>query len=347
MLSFYQLPYQHLQALMGDFAHDVSIKLFKEFYKLEGKLENLEGEISQEALTFCQNNLNFTLPHIASIQKSEDKTVKFLMEFSDGEKVETVLIPFHKRYTICLSSQVGCAMKCSFCYTGTQGLKRNLTAAEIVGQYLVAFAWLKKNVSEKSLKPNIVFMGQGEPLHNFDEVKIATNIFLEKHGLELGAKHITLSTAGFLPGLSRFHEFPRINLALSLHSTFTETRNELIPLNRIYPLENLFQVLDLLPRLKRQYLTMEYLLIKDVNDTEKDADGLIKLLKNRPTIINLIPFNEFPGTQYKRPTADTIAHFRHYLVRASLPVMLRTTKGHEILAACGQLKSRELSPSIK
>lgn len=339
MLSFYQFTSQMLQDHLHGFSHDISNKLFKEFYQATGKLENCQGLIAEDALQWLQVNLNFSLPKITTCQLAADETVKFLLEFADGEKVETVLIPFHKRYTICLSSQVGCGMKCSFCYTGTQGLKRNLKAEEIIGQYVVAWQWLKKNRPEKSLKPNIVFMGQGEPLHNFDQVKLATEIFLENAGLNLGSRQITLSTAGFLPGLMRFHEFPRINLALSLHSAFDNIRNELIPLNRSYSLSQLFQVLDTLPRLKRQYLTMEYLLIKDINDTEKDARALIALLKDRPAIINLIPFNEFPGAPYQRPTPTTVNWFRELLVEARLPVMLRTTKGDDILAACGQLKS--------
>lgn len=346
MTSFYQIPYKRLQELMKDHAHDVSLKLYKEFYKFHGKLGNLQGMISHDSLGYIQAQFDFSLPVIVTTQKSQDRTVKFLLQFADGEKVETVLIPFHKRYTVCLSSQVGCGMKCSFCYTGTQGLKRNLTAAEIVGQYLVAWNWLKENQPSKSLKPNIVFMGQGEPLHNFDEVKLATEIFLEKHGLELGPRQITLSTAGFLPGLERFSEFPRINLALSLHSPFTEIRNQLIPLNKAYDLAEVLKVLDGLPRLKRQYLTMEYLLIKDLNDGEQDAEALYSLLKNRPAIINLIPFNEFPGAPYQRPSVKNIEFFRIYLANKGLPVMLRTTKGHEILAACGQLKSKDMSLPI-
>lgn len=341
MISFYQLTYSGFSQLVEEFAHDVPLKVYKEFFQFSGQLSALTGNISQNAYQWITANLDFSLPKIVSTRQSNDDTIKFLIEFSDGEKVETVLIPFHKRYTVCLSSQVGCGMNCSFCFTGTQGLKRNLQAHEIVGQYLLAWRWLKENRPKKSLKPNIVFMGQGEPLHNFDEVKLATEIFLENHGIELSPRQITLSTAGFLPGLLRFTEFPMINLALSLHSAFDQTRSELIPLNRSYPLVELFKVLDQLPRLKKQFLTMEYLLIKNVNDGKKDANALIQLLKDRPVIINLIPFNEYPGTKYQRPSPATIAWFREVLVEARLPVMLRTTKGDEILAACGQLKSIE------
>lgn len=350
MTPFYNLKLRDLNHLLmnemllsNDLASDVSHKIYKEFYKQQANLKNLTGLISQNVMIFVQKNLDFSLPKIVSINESSDLTVKFLMEFTDGEKVETVLIPFHKSYTICLSSQVGCAMKCSFCYTGTQGLKRNLKAFEIVSQYLVAFDWLKNHRASEIEKTKIVFMGQGEPLHNFSEVKLAIEIFLQTEGLHIGPRQITLSTAGYLPGLKLFYDFPRVNLALSLHSAFDHIRNELIPLARAYPLTELFSILNSIPRLKRQYLTIEYLLIKGLNHDQKDAQALIKLLKDRPVIINLIPFNEFPGSHYKRPGVHEIQEFKEILVNSGQRVMIRTTKGNDILAACGQLKAHPIN----
>ena len=193
-------------------------------------------------------------------------------------------------------------------------------------------------ISKESLIPNIVFMGQGEPLHNFEELKKSLEILLDAEGLALGPRQITLSTAGFLPGLIRFNELPKINLALSLHSAFNETRSELIPINTQYPLENLFDVLDSIDLAKRQFITYEYLLIDGLNDQLEDADALFKLLSTRKAIINLIAFNPFPNSQYQRPSTLKVDRFKELLVERNLRVMIRTTKGDDILAACGQLK---------
>lgn len=283
-------------------------------------------------------NYNFSLPKIVKVQKASDKTTKFLLEMSDGLKIETVLIPFHRRYTVCLSSQVGCAMNCSFCYTGTQGLKRNLLSHEIIGQYLVAWQWLKDNIPDKSICPNIVFMGQGEPLHNFDELKKAIEIMLTTEGLHLGPRQITVSTAGYLPGILKLPEMPRVNVALSLHSPNDNVRNELIPLNKSYNLEKIFAALDKIPLMKRQFINYEYLVIKDLNDSNEFAYDLGNLLKNRRAIVNLIPFNEFPDSPYKRPDMEQVDRFKEILGQYGIATMVRRTKGDDILAACGQLK---------
>ena len=273
------------------------------------------------------------------IQKSSDLTVKFLMEMEDGHRVETVLIPFLKKYTICLSSQVGCAMKCSFCFTGTQGLSRNLNDNEIVGQYLVAYKWLIDNRPEKLTPSNVVFMGQGEPLHNFDNVKSSIEIFLVPNGLHLGFRQITLSTAGYIPGIERFGELPGINLALSLHSPNNELRSELIPLNKRFNLQSLFENLDKIKLQKRQFIAYEYLLIRDLNDRDEDIALLAKWLSNRRSILNIIPFNEYPGAPYKRPSKERVLYFQNELEKHGLSVKIRATKGSDILAACGQLNT--------
>lgn len=332
MHSFYQFTLCQFTAYCKTFKvnEHQALTFYKSLYK---NRTILDSKIFKNLI-----NLEFLLPRIINTQISADKTVKFLCEFSDGKKVETVLIPFYKRYTVCLSTQVGCAMNCAFCLTGTEGFSRNLTASEIVGQYLLAFDWLKKNESSFT-SPNIVFMGQGEPLNNFDEVKKATQILIQKEGMHLGPRQITLSTVGVLTGLKRFHEFPRINLALSLHSPFDEVRSKLIPINQVFKISELLEVLKSLPRLKRQYITFEYLLMRDVTDRDVDAHELAKILKNQSAIINLIPFNPYPGSRYQRSLASRIENFKEILVSYRLPVMVRTTKGDAILAACGQLKS--------
>ncbi len=300
------------------------------------------------------SQFDLSLPKRTQVKRSNDGTIKFLHELSDGHSVETVLIPFHKRFTVCLSSQVGCAVRCSFCYTGRQGLKRHLSAGEIVGQYLSSYSYLQEinDSQERVLAPSIVFMGQGEPLHNFDEVKRAIEILTGPGTCGLGHRQITLSTSGFMPGLKRWSELPPINLALSLHSTSHELRSELIPINEKWPLESIFEELDRIKLLARQFITFEYLLIAGVNDTSKDVQGLVKWLSQRPALVNLIPFNPYPDSRFERPSVAQIEDFKAQLVSHGLRVMVRTTKGDEILAACGQLSTANLdlpstSPALK
>jgi len=296
-----------------------------------------DRHISIHLMNELTTKFDFELPKISRILSSEDQTTKFQIQFPDGLEVETVLIPFNKRFTVCLSTQVGCAMNCSFCFTGTQGLKRHLTSGEIIGQYIVA-----KNCALTELKslihPRIVFMGQGEPLHNFDEVLKATQIFTDKNILALGPREITLSTVGHLPGLKKIFLFPRINLALSLHSPFETERSHLIPINDKYSLKDVLCALDQIPLIEKRIITYEYLMIKNFNMSEEHALELKKILGHRRAVINLIPFNPFPGTKWERPTKDEIDDFRARLVQHKLRVLIRTTKGDDILAACGQLK---------
>lgn len=334
--SIYSLTKREVFDFLKDNNHseNLAVSIYEFLYKKKSK-----QNISDTTWKLLREYFSFDLPSIASIRKADDGTYKFLMEFSDGLKVESVLIPFHKRYTVCLSSQVGCAMKCSFCYTGTQGLTRHLKSSEIIGQFMVAREYLWKNISADSLIPNIVFMGQGEPLHNFDEVNKALLILLDSEGLGLGPRQITLSTAGYLPGLKKFNSFPKINLALSLHSPFNSIRKTLIPITGLYPLEEIFLALDQVELMKRQFITYEYLLIDGVNDRKEDAEALHEWLKNRKAIINIIPFNPFPDGQYRRPTEEKIEHFKKMLVKRKLRTMVRVTKGSDILAACGQLIS--------
>lgn len=312
----------------------LAVSIYEFLYKPQSK-QNL-SEVTWKLL---RDNYSFDLPKIKETTKATDGTFKFLMEFEDKKCVETVLIPFHKRYTVCVSSQVGCAMKCSFCYTGTQGFSRNLKSYEIIGQYIMAKNFLETEISAHSMIPNIVFMGQGEPLHNFDEVNKALNIMLDPEGLGLGPRQITLSTAGYLPGIIKFNLLPKINLALSLHSPFNDIREKLIPITCQYPIADIFTALDKIQLLKRQFITYEYLLIDSVNDRIEDADGLFHLLGNRKSIINIIPFNPFPNSSYNRPSDEKVEAFKQMLVERKLRTMIRTTKGSDILAACGQLTS--------
>ena len=334
--SVYNLSQDELRSFLTlhGFSAELSTIFFQKIYKNKS-----DQELSKKFWELMESTFSFSLPKIANLSKSPDGTIKFLMEFEDTKTVETVLIPFHKRFTVCLSSQVGCAMKCSFCYTGTMGLSRHLKASEILGQYIVAFNYLRNLSPERPMTPNIVFMGQGEPLHNSDEVLKAIHIFMEPFGLGIGPRQMTLSTAGFLPGIKKLNDFPKINIALSLHSPFNEIRKELIPINQHFPLEDIFFQFDQVKLLRNQFITYEYLLIDNLNDRKEDADKLEELLKSRKALINIIPFNPFPGSKYQRPSPDKIVDFKNMLVERKLRTMIRTTKGSDILAACGQLKS--------
>lgn len=301
-----------------------------------------QHNISSKTLEIISKKLRTDLPIISKKQTSDDHTIKLQIKFEDNLEVETVLIPFNKRFTVCLSTQVGCAMNCSFCYTGTQGLKRNLKAHEIISQYLVGMKYLfEKNLTK--IPPRIVFMGQGEPLHNFLELQQAISVFTDKNIFGLGPKEITLSTSGFLPGLLKATTLPKVNFALSLHSPFNSERNKLIPINSQFPIEDIFPVLDEISFKNNRLITFEYLMIKNFNISTNHAEALFQLLSKRRAVINLIPFNPFPGSSWERPDSDEIEFFKRELVGHGLRVFIRTTKGNDILAACGQLKINHLS----
>lgn len=343
MRSFYQLTLTEIENILETIqekrAH--ARTLYTGIYKKDFKSFLEIPDLSRNVAHYFHNHFDLKLPTVAKEQVSIDKkTVKFLVQMSDGRTVETVLVPFEKKYTICISSQVGCAMKCSFCFTGTQGLTRNLESEEILAQYLLAFKWLKKNMPEKSAPPNIVFMGQGEPLHNIDSVKKCLDILFSTEGLHLGPRQVTLSTAGYLPGLKSFNDLMGINLALSFHSPFDEQRNELIPLNKAYPIKNIIEQLKKVNLRKRQFLTFEYLIIKDMNHSMEHVEKIYELLNGLPVIFNLIPFNEFPGSPYKRPKMSDVEWFKEELTAKGFHTMIRTTKGDDILAACGQLNTK-------
>jgi 23S rRNA (adenine2503-C2)-methyltransferase len=298
-------------------------------------------DLAKVSRAFVGEHFDFVLPEIRTARESADRTVKFLFALRDGLTVESVLIPFNNKYTLCLSSQVGCAMKCSFCHTGTQGLTRHLEAEEIVGQYIGAARWLSKTRPGDDKILNVVFMGQGEPLHNFDAVKKAAVILLERRGIGLAPHKITISTAGYLPGLRRWKaEMPSVNIAVSLHSPLPEKRDQLIPLNQRYPIDEVVAFAEEIPEGRMRFVTYEVLLIKGFNDAEEDAHLTGRYLANRKAFVSLIPFNPFPGTEYARPGDAAVERFKRVLDSYLIPTTIRKTKGDEILAACGQLNSR-------
>jgi len=285
-------------------------------------------------------------PKIGSKQVSLDGTRKYLMRIAGGHEVETVYIPEDDRGTLCVSSQVGCTLTCSFCHTGTQKLVRNLTAGEIIGQVLVARddlgEWPIQGApkNETRLLSNIVLMGMGEPLYNFENVRDAMKIAMDPEGISLSRRRITLSTSGVVPEIARTATEIGCQLAISFHATTDEVRDKLVPINKKWNLTELLDALRTYPKLSNsERITFEYVMLKDVNDTDEDARRLIKLIKGIPAKINLIPFNEWPGSPYERSDWDRIQKFADIIYKAGYASPIRTPRGEDIMAACGQLKS--------
>ena len=296
------------------------------------------SNVSKKLRTFIEENFIFDLPTVIWNGQSKDGTRKFLLKFKDGKTVETVLIPAKNRLTICVSSQVGCAIGCTFCHTGTMGLTRHLYPSEVTGQYLVLSNWMRE-IEPESKITNIVYMGQGEPLHNFENMKEATEIFLDDHGLGLGQRRITLSTSGMVPQIKKLNDFPPVNIAISLHAAHDDIRSELMPINKVYDLNRLLSAIKEIPLKAHRWITFEYLLIDGLNDRQEDIDALVKLLPPNISKVNLIPFNEYPESNFKKPSDAHIHWFHNELNRHGIVTTIRTTKGTDILAACGQLKS--------
>lgn len=281
-------------------------------------------------------------PQVVREQVSADGTRKWLLRFEDGEEVETVFIPEEDRGTLCVSSQVGCTLNCHFCHTGTQRMVRNLTPAEIVGQLLVARDALGEWPSPQDgrLVSNIVLMGMGEPLYNFDNVAEAVKIMMDGEGLSLSKRRITLSTAGVVPVMARCGDELGVNLAVSLHAVTDEVRDQIVPLNRKYPIAQLMDACRAYPGINNaRRITFEYIMLKGINDSDADARNLIKMLKGCPAKVNLIPFNPWPGAPYECSDPDRIRHFSDMVFAAGISAPVRKTRGQDIMAACGQLKS--------
>jgi len=286
------------------------------------------------------------LPEVVSRQVSADGTRKYLVRIAGGHEVETVYIPEADRGTLCISSQVGCTLTCSFCHTGTQKLVRNLTAGEIVGQVMLARddlgEWPKPGEPkrEERLLSNIVLMGMGEPLYNFEAVRDAMKIAMDGEGIALSRRRITLSTSGVVPEIARAAEEIGCLLAVSFHATTDEVRDRLVPINRRWNIETLLTALREYPRLSNsERITFEYVMLRDVNDSDADARRLVKLISGIPAKINLIPFNEWPGAPYQRSDWDRIQSFADIVHKAGYASPIRTPRGEDIMAACGQLKS--------
>ena len=307
--------------------------------------------ISKEMRAELEKHFTVARPEVVAEQISNDGTRKWLLRLPSGDsvekahEVECVYIPETDRGTLCVSSQVGCTLNCSFCHTGTQRLVRNLTAGEIVGQIMVARDrlndWADRETPTGSrLVTNVVMMGMGEPLYNFEAVRDALLIVADNEGIGISRRRITLSTSGVVPNITRTGDEIGVMLAISLHAVRDELRNELVPLNRKYPIAELLQACRDYPGSSNaRRITFEYVMLKGVNDSLDDAKLLVKLLKGIPAKINLIPFNPWPGTRYECSDWDQIEKFSEYIFNAGSSSPVRTPRGRDILAACGQLKS--------
>lgn len=307
-------------------------QIFKWLYQQDAgdfaDMTNISKDFRQELeKTAWISNLD-----VEAVEASADGTKKYLFRLADGNAVESVLIPDEDRTTLCISSQVGCAMGCEFCLTGTFKLTRNLTTAEIVNQVCA--------VKRQEPVRNIVFMGMGEPLANLKNVVGALKILTDPDGFQFSTRKVTVSTSGLVPEMAELGASVTVNLAVSLNATTDEVRDRIMPINRRYPLKELLAACKAFPLPSRRWITIEYVMIRGVNDSLDDAKRLVRLISNIPSKVNLIPFNEHDGCTFQAPTQDSIDKFHKFLLDKHVTVITRSSRGSDISAACGQLKGR-------
>ena len=348
-----------------------ALQVFKWIYQQDADSFEEMTNISKALRTELAETAFISNLEPEAVEEGSDGTRKYLFNLGDGNSVESVLIPIEGRNTLCISSQVGCAMACEFCLTGTFKLTRNLTTAEIVNQIMAVKRDLVRNPpamqqsivnnddsddadddGEASESPaairNIVLMGMGEPLHNLDNVIPAIQIMIDGNGLQLSNRRVTVSTCGLVPEMKRLgREIPNINLAVSLNATTDELRNRIMPVNRSYSLKELLKACKEFPLPGRRKVTFEYVMLGGINDTLDDAKRLLKLISDIPNKVNLIPFNEHEGCDFKAPTRAAIDAFHKYLIDRHVTVITRDSRGGDISAACGQLKGKlEKKPAV-
>jgi len=302
------------------------------------------ANVSREMRELLDQHFVVGRPEIVTAQVSTDGTRKWLLRFEDGEEAECVFIPDADRGTLCVSSQVGCTLNCRFCFTGTMKLVRNLTPAEIVGQVMLARDALGEwpSAEEGRMLTNIVMMGMGEPLYNFENVRDALAIVMDGEGLGLSKRRITLSTSGVVPMMARAGEEIGVNLAVSLHAVTKQLRDEIVPINKKYGIEELMAACAAYPGASNaRRITFEYVMLKDKNDSDEDAHGLVRLIRKYklPAKVNLIPFNPWPGSAYETSTDERVRAFSNIVYDAGISAPIRRPRGRDIMAACGQLKS--------
>ena len=303
--------------------------------------------LSKDYRAFLAEHFVIAIPEVVSKQVSTDGTRKYLVRIAGGHEVETVYIPESDRGTLCISSQVGCTLTCSFCHTGTQKLVRNLTAGEIIGQVMLARDDLgewpapgRNPATSARLLSNIVLMGMGEPLYNFENVRDAMNIAMDPEGIQLSRRRITLSTSGVVPEIARTATEIGCLLAVSFHATTDEIRDKRVPINKRWNIEALLDALRDYPKASNsERITFEYVMLKGINDSDADAHRLVELIKGIPAKVNLIPFNPWPGAPYERSSNNRINAFSEIVYQAGYASPVRKPRGEDIFAACGQLKS--------
>lgn len=292
------------------------------------------SNLSKPLRAYLQEHCSVAPPKIVLEQQASDGTRKWVLEMDGNNRVETVFIPEEGRGTLCVSSQVGCALACSFCSTAQQGFNRNLSTAEIIGQLRAA----QQALGDRAKITNVVLMGMGEPLLNFDNVVTAVNLMLDDFAYGLSKRRVTVSTSGVVPAMYRLTQECDVSLAVSLHAVTDELRNELVPINNKYPLKELLAACkDNVALAPRRRITFEYVMLDGINDSVQDARALVKLLKDVPSKINLIPFNPFPNSRYRCSSSAAIDRFRATLHQAGMVTTIRKTRGDDIDAACGQL----------
>jgi 23S rRNA (adenine2503-C2)-methyltransferase len=308
------------------------------------------GNIPLKIRSFLADHFTLKRPDVVKHEISADYTEKWVIKLDDGEIVEMVLIPEKNRQSLCLSSQVGCAMHCAFCLTGTQKLARNLAAHEIVGQVLLAGDFVEDKGSSRTKRTltNIVFMGMGEPLHNYEAVSKAINILMDPKGLAFSRRRITLSTSGVVPLLPKCAEDLGVNMAISLHAPSDDLRSQLMPINRQFPLSQLLEACRHYPGIhEARKMTFEYVLLKNVNDSVQQAKELARLLRGIAAKVNLIPWNPWPDAPFETSDPHQMEAFQTTLKKAGIQAFLRTPRGRDISAACGQLKTVQVPSHVR
>lgn len=307
--------------------------IYQEYVTDFEQMTNLSKSLRTHLTTHC----SITPPTILLEQMATDGTLKWIVEMDAGNQIETVFIPTHKRGTLCVSSQIGCALACTFCATAQQGFNRNLSVAEIIGQLYMA----QKRLGKTQRISNVVMMGMGEPLLNFDSVVAAMNLMLDDFAYGLSKRRVTVSTSGVVPAMNKLHEACDVSLAVSLHASNDALRDELVPINQKYPLKVLLAACrEYAQKGPRKHITFEYVMLEGINDSTRDAKDLVNVLQTIPAKINLIPFNPFPNTAYVCSSEATIARFKTILHKAGIVTTIRKTRGDAIDAACGQLAGK-------
>jgi 23S rRNA (adenine2503-C2)-methyltransferase len=341
MINFFSLTTEELaeNLLKNNFQKFRISQIYQWIFK--NGVDNFDNMVNlpKNLREYLKSNFIITNLKLVTEQKSLDGTIKWLFATHDNKKIETVFIPEEKRGTLCISSQIGCTLNCKFCHTGTQLLEKNLDAAEIISQIFLAKKLINDFKNAKKLITNIVFMGMGEPLLNYENVKQATIMLIAKNHFDFSAKKITISTSGIIPQIDKMAEELKVGLAISFHAANDKTRTEIMPINKKYPIEQLLSCCKNYAEKTSQTITFEYVMLKDINDHDEDAKTLIKLTKELPIKFNLIPFNPWPSVKYECSSNNRIHKFSQILQDAGIYVTIRKTRGEDILAACGQLKS--------